>query len=144
MALSAQTILLVEDDPNDAAMTLRALSKQGITTPVVHAKDGQEALQILFGQGVQGEAQLPRVVLLDLKLPKLNGMEVLELIRTDERTRWLPVVILTSSDEEQDVQRGYRLGANSFVRKPVEYAQFIEVIGRLGHYWTVENRVGAL
>ncbi len=134
-------ILLVEDNPDDAALTMRALKSHNITNEVVVAYDGVQALDFLFGkEGSSGEAELPAVVLLDLKLPKLNGLEVLQRIRTDERTRLLPVVILTSSDEERDVIDGYRLGANSYVRKPVDFVEFTEAAKQLGLYWLLLNQ----
>jgi two-component system response regulator len=136
------TILLVEDNPDDEALTLRALSKNNIRNPVVVARDGVEALDWMFGTGVHAgrdTAELPSVVLLDLKLPKVDGLEVLRRIRADERTRLAPIVILTSSREEQDLVNGYRLGANSYIRKPVDFAQFIEAVKQLGLYWLVLN-----
>jgi two-component system response regulator len=137
-----RTILLVEDNPDDEALTLRALSKNNIRNPVVVARDGVEALDWMFGTGVHAGrdiAELPSVVLLDLKLPKVDGLEVLRRIRADERTRLAPIVILTSSREEQDLVNGYRLGANSYIRKPVDFAQFIEAVKQLGLYWLVLN-----
>ncbi len=134
-------ILLVEDNPDDAALTMRALKSHNITNEVVVARDGVEALDFLFGTaGSAGPAEPPAVVLLDLKLPRVNGLEVLQRIRTDERTRLLPVVILTSSDEERDVMEGYRLGANSYVRKPVDFLAFTEAAKQLGLYWLLLNR----
>jgi two-component system response regulator len=134
-------ILLVEDNPDDAALTKRALKSHNITNEVVVAQDGVEALDYLFGTGGKpGAAEPPAVVLLDLKLPKVNGMEVLQRIRADERTRFLPVVILTSSDEERDVVNGYSLGANSYVRKPVDFVAFTEAAKQLGLYWLLLNR----
>jgi two-component system response regulator len=134
-------ILLVEDNPDDAALTMRALKSHNITNEVVVARDGVEALDFLFGTaGGAGPAEPPAVVLLDLNLPRVNGLEVLQRIRTDERTRLLPVVILTSSDEERDVMEGYRLGANSYVRKPVDFVAFTEAAKQLGLYWLLLNR----
>ena len=134
-------ILLVEDNPDDVALTLRALKSHNITNDVVVAKDGVQALDYLFGaKGTPAAEELPAVVLLDLKLPKVNGLEVLQRIRADERTRLLPVVILTSSDEERDVISGYRLGANSYVRKPVDFVEFTEAARQLGLYWLLMNR----
>jgi two-component system response regulator len=134
-------ILLVEDNPDDAALTMRALKSHNITNEVVVARDGVEALAFLFGTaGSAGPAEPPAVVLLDLNLPRVNGLEVLQRIRTDERTRLLPVVILTSSDEERDVMEGYRLGANSYVRKPVDFVAFTEAAKQLGLYWLLLNR----
>lgn len=135
-------ILLVEDNPDDEALTLRALSKHNIVNSVVVARDGAEAVDFLFGTGTHaGRAtdELPQIVLLDLKLPKLDGFEVLRRIRGHERTRTLPVVILTSSKEERDVAQGYRDGCNSYVRKPVDFDEFIEAARQLGMYWLLLN-----
>jgi two-component system, response regulator len=135
-------ILLVEDNPDDEALTLRALHKNNITNRVVVARDGMEALDYLFGTGShagRSTSHMPEVILLDLKLPKLDGLEVLRRMRSDERTRLIPVVILTTSNEEQDRLRGYGLGANSFVRKPVAFDKFIEAVGQLGLYWLLLN-----
>jgi two-component system response regulator len=137
-------ILLVEDNPDDEALTLRALKKNNIKNEVVVARDGVEALDYLFGQGQfagRDTTIMPQVVLLDLKLPKLDGFDVLRRMRNDERTRLLPVVILTSSNEEQDRVNGYDLGANSYVRKPVEFGAFIEAVKQLGLYWLLLNQV---
>ena len=139
-----RTILLVEDNPRDEELTLRALNKANIINPVVVARDGVEALDYLFARGAhagRAPTALPQVVLLDLKLPKLDGLEVLRTLRLDERTKLLPVVILTSSVEEQDLVRGYSLGANSYVRKPVDFVQFSEAVRQLGLYWLVLNEV---
>jgi len=135
-------ILLVEDNPDDVTLTLRALKSHNITNDVIVAPDGAEALDILFGADGKSptEQELPAVVLLDLKLPKVNGMEVLQRIRADDRTRLLPVVILTSSDEERDVIEGYSLGANSYVRKPVDFVEFTQAAKQLGLYWLLMNR----
>ncbi len=134
-------ILLVEDNPDDVALTLRALKTHNITNDVVVARDGVEALDYLFGtKGQPAPSELPAVVLLDLNLPRVNGLEVLERIRAEERSRMLPVVILTSSDEERDVVKGYSLGANSYVRKPVDFVQFTEAARQLGLYWLLINR----
>jgi CheY-like chemotaxis protein len=136
-------ILLVEDNPDDEALTLRALKRANVTNPVVVARDGVEALDYLLGTGAHAGRDvtvLPRVVLLDLKLPRLDGLEVLRRIRQDARTRLLPVVILTSSSEEQDRVDGYKLGANSYVRKPVEFNQFAEAVRQLGLYWLLLNQ----
>jgi two-component system response regulator len=133
-------ILLVEDNPDDEALTRRALAKNNIQNDVLVAHDGAEALDCLFGTGSHaGRAVAPEVVLLDLKLPKIDGLEVLRRIRADERTRRLPVVILTSSREERDVVSGYDLGANSYIRKPVDFGQFVEAVRQLGLYWLVLN-----
>jgi len=135
-------ILLVEDNRDDEALTRRALKKNNIGNEVVVARDGAEALDFLFGMGPHAERDLsymPHLVLLDLKLPKVGGIEVLRRMRADERTRLLPVVILTSSKEQQDLVNGYGYGANSYIRKPVDFAQFVEAVRQLGLYWLVLN-----
>lgn len=135
-------ILLVEDNPDDEALTLRALKKNNIRNEVVVAHDGVEALDYLFGTGAHDGRDLrvmPQLVLLDLKLPRMDGLEVLQRMRADPRTRLLPVVILTSSREERDVLNGYSLGANSYVRKPVDFGQFTEAARQLGLYWLILN-----
>jgi two-component system response regulator len=140
--MSDKIILLVEDNPSDVGLTRRALSKSHVANELVVAEDGQEALDTLFGAGAHAGrdvTQLPALVLLDLKLPRVDGLEVLRWIRADERTRRLPVVILTSSQEEQDMAASYDLGVNSYIRKPVDFAQFAEAIRRLGLYWLVLN-----
>ncbi len=139
--MNAGKILLVEDNPDDVALTIRALKSHNITNDVVVAQDGVEALAYLLGPKGGGHVgELPAVVLLDLKLPKVNGLEVLQRIRADSRTRLLPVVILTSSAEERDVIDGYSLGANSYVRKPVDFIEFTEAARQLGLYWLLMNR----
>ena len=135
-------ILLVEDNPDDEALTLRALKKNNIRNEVVVARNGAEALDYLFGNGAHAGRDVsigPAVTLLDLKLPKVDGLEVLRRIRADDRTKLLAVVILTSSKEEQDLIQGYSLGANSYIRKPVDFTQFSEAIRQLGLYWLVLN-----
>jgi two-component system, response regulator len=135
-------ILLVEDNPDDEALTLRALQRNNITNKVVIAHDGVEALDYLFGHGAyegRDPCDLPQIVLLDLKLPRLDGFEVLKALRADPRTKLLPVVILTSSKEQQDLVQGYGLGANSYVRKPVDFDQFVQAVRQLGLYWLVLN-----
>ena len=140
--MAEKFILLVEDNPDDEALTLRALKKNKVANGVVVARDGAEAVDFLFGTGAHAGrniAELPQIVLLDLKLPKLDGFEVLRRIRTDDRTRLLPVVILTSSKEERDVVQSYRDGCNSYVRKPVNFDEFIEAARQLGLYWLLLN-----
>lgn len=140
--MAEKIILLVEDDPDDELLTLRALKQNRILNQVMVVRDGVEALDYLFGRGEYAERShcpLPQVVLLDLRLPKLDGLEVLRQLRADERTCLLPVVVLTSSDEERDIVDSYKLGANSYVRKPVDFAQFSEAVRQLGLYWLVLN-----
>lgn len=134
-------ILLVEDNPDDEALTLRAFGKNHISNRVIVARDGVEALDYLFATGShEGAAPpLPAVVLLDLKLPRIDGLEVLRRIRANARTALLPVVILTTSKEQQDILDGYSLGANSYIRKPVDFDKFIQAVGQLGLYWLVLN-----
>jgi len=137
-----RNILLVEDNPDDVALTLRALNKNNIANEVIVAKDGVEALDYLFGEGAYASRNatiVPAVILLDLKLPRIDGLEVLERLRKDERTKFAPVVVLTSSKEEQDLVRSYKLGANSYIRKPVDFIQFSEAVRQLGLYWLVLN-----
>jgi two-component system response regulator len=136
-------ILLVEDNPDDEILTLRALRRANVGNDIVVARDGVEALDYLFGTG--GHAgrdtrELPHVMLLDLKLPRIDGLEVLRRVRADDRTRVLPVVILTSSIEERDRIEGYRLGANSYVQKPVDFTEFVEAVRQLGLYWLLLNQ----
>src|SRR6266849_10511145 len=141
--MKVKSILLVEDNPDDEELTVRALKKNNVVNEVVVARDGVEALDYLFAQGPHAGRDLrfmPQVILLDLKLPKLDGLEVLRRLRADDRTRLLPVVILTSSDEERDIASGYGLGANSYVRKPVDFAAFSRAVNRLGLYWLVLNQ----
>lgn len=135
-------ILLVEDNPGDEELTIRSLRKNNIRNEVVVARDGAEALDYLFATGAhagRNTAELPTVVLLDIKLPKIDGLEVLRRLRADERTRLLPVVLLTSSKEDQDRLEGYVAGANSYVRKPVEFSEFAEAVRQLGLYWLILN-----
>ena len=139
-----KVILLVEDNPRDEALTLRALRKSNIVNEVIVARDGVEALDYFFGTGTHAGRDttvMPQLVLLDLKLPKVDGLEVLRKIRADESTKRLPVVVFTSSSEEEDMIKSYDLGANSYVRKPVEFDQFLEATRQLGMYWLVLNQV---
>ena len=139
--MKSRHILLVEDNPDDVELTMRAFHKNKIGNEVVVAKDGAEALAYLFGDGSRPPPEFqPELILLDLKLPKINGLEVLQRIRADVRTRLQPVVVLTNSDEEQDLVESYRLGANSYVRKPVAFAEFIEAVKHLGLYWLLLNQ----
>jgi len=140
--MKSKAILLVEDNPDDVALTQRAFRKNNILNEVVVAQDGVEALDYLFATGSYSGRDvsiMPAIILLDLKLPRVDGLEVLRRLRTDERTQLLPVVILTSSREEQDLINGYKLGANSYVRKPVDFNQFTEAVRQLGLYWLVLN-----
>ncbi|OEU67355.1 MAG: two-component system response regulator [Desulfobacterales bacterium PC51MH44] len=140
--MEEKIILLVEDNPDDELLAIRALKKNNIMNKVVIARDGVEALDYLFGTGAyegRDMSEMPQVILLDLKLPKINGLEVLKRLRNDERTKLLPVVVLTSSREERDLTECYRLGANSYICKPVDFTQFAEAIRQLGLYWLVLN-----
>jgi two-component system response regulator len=135
-------ILLVEDNPDDAALAMRALRSNRIANAVVHADDGEAARDYLFGladHAGRDVCDVPQLILLDLKLPKLDGMEVLRRVRADDRTRFVPVVVLTSSDEEEDMVRSYGLGANSFIRKPVDFDEFMDVIRQTSVYWLIVN-----
>jgi two-component system response regulator len=140
--MSEKTILVVEDNPDDEEFTLRALRRANVSNEIVVARDGSEALDFLFGEG--GHAgrdmdSMPAVILLDLKLPKISGLEVLVRVRADPRTRLIPVVVLTSSSEDEDMVRSYHSGANSYVRKPVEFASFANAVAKLGVYWMLLN-----
>ncbi len=137
--METSTILLVEDNPDDVALTLRALKKADIRHRVVVARDGVEALGLLFGKGNGLAPVRPDLVILDLKLPRVDGVEVLRRLRSDDRTVTLPVVVLTTSNETQDVKNCYRFGANSYIRKPVDFGQFSDVIRQVGHYWLQIN-----
>ena len=140
--MESATILLVEDNPDDQALTLRALRKNNLGNKVFVARDGAETLDFLFCTGAYADRDphdMPQIILLDLKLPKVDGLEVLRRIRADERTRLFPVVILTSSNEERDLIEGYKNGANSYIRKPVDFNQFADAIRQLGLYWLVLN-----
>jgi CheY-like chemotaxis protein len=144
MNADAGVILLVEDNPRDEELTLVALEDSRIANEVVVARDGVEALDYLFGTGAYAGRDMsdrPQVVLLDLKLPRVDGLEVLERMRSDQRTELVPVVILTSSDEESDLLRSYQLHVNSYIRKPVDFLQFNQVVAQLGLYWLVLNKV---
>ena len=137
-----RVIFLVEDNPDDVELTLRSLKKNNISNEVVIARDGVEALDYLFATGAYADRDtttMPAVILQDLKLPRVNGLEVLRRLRADERTKLLPVVIVTSSKEEKDMVDGYKLGANSYVRKPVDFVQFSEAVKQLGLYWLLLN-----
>ena len=140
--MNGKTILLIEDNPSDIGLTQRALAKGRILNELVVVSDGQEALDYLFGQGScasRDDAELPALTLLDMKLPKVSGLEVLRKIRADKCTRRMPVVILTSSRDEQDVGASYDLGVNSYIRKPVDFDQFVHAVAQLGLYWLVLN-----
>lgn len=140
--MTAKVILLIEDNPDDEALTIRALQRSNIANEVVVAHDGVEALDYLFGQGIHEGRDTdiqPTVILLDLKLPRLDGIEVLRQIRADARTRLIPVVVLTTSSEEQDVLNSYSLGCNSYIRKPVDFIQFADAVKHLGMYWLLLN-----
>ena len=142
--LNEVEILLVEDNPYDAELTLRALKNKGLANKVLTFSDGVETLDFLFGTGVYAGRNLalrPKVILLDLKLPRINGLEVLEKIRADERTKTIPVVILTSSQEELDIVRSYDLGVNSYMVKPVDFDKFFQAVEELGLYWLLLNKV---
>ncbi len=140
--MNERELLLVEDDAHDEALTLRALSKNGIRNRIVVIRDGVQALDYLFGQNAYATrdvSELPAVMLLDLKLPKIDGLEGLRRVRAYPRTRWLPIVILTSSNEDRHRAEGYSLGANSYVRKPVEFTEFASAVQQLGVYWLLLN-----
>jgi len=136
-------ILLVEDNPHDAELIIRALKKSNLANKVYHVKDGDEALDFLFAQGDYSNRKaenMPKVILLDLKMPKINGIEVLRVLKVDERTKKIPVIILTSSKEDPDIQQCYRLGVNSYVVKPVHFDSFLKTVADLGLYWVLINR----
>lgn len=139
---TAVDILLIEDNDSDAELCMRALRKHKLANNLVRAKDGAEALDLLFSTGpcADREPPTPRVILLDLRLPKVDGLEVLQRVKADERTRTLPIVVLTSSKEDRDIVEAYHLGVNSFISKPVEFDDFVDIVGRLGFYWLVVNR----
>jgi two-component system response regulator len=136
-------ILLVEDNINDAELTIRALKKNNLANQLVHVKDGEEALQYLFAEGKFTGRRIddePKVILLDLKMPKITGLEVLQRIKADERTKRIPVVVLTSSNQDPDIQTCYDLGVNSYVVKPVEFDAFVKAVSELGLYWMILNK----
>jgi len=140
-------ILLVEDNPNDVELALRALKKNNLANRLHIVKDGSEALDFIFGRGEHQHRKVengPRVILLDLKLPKVDGVEVLRAIRSDPRTRFIPVVVLTSSSEERDIVETYKLGVNSYIIKPVNFEKFIDVVRELGYYWLLLNHPPAV
>jgi two-component system, response regulator len=140
----SKVILLVEDNPDDVALTLRAFKRSHLMNPLVVARDGVEALDFVFARGAHADragASLPTLIILDLKLPRLDGLGVLKALRADPRTALLPAVILTSSKEEQDIVSGYKLGANSYVRKPVDFTEFVEAVKVLGIYWLALNQL---
>ncbi len=136
-------ILLVEDNPNDVELTLRALQKHRVANKVFVVSDGEEAVEYIFARGKYSDRNIhtfPRVILLDLKLPKINGLEILRMVREDERTALIPVVVLTSSQEDVDVFESYRLGVNSYIVKPVEFENFVRAVSELGLYWLILNK----
>jgi two-component system, response regulator len=140
---NAVEILLVEDNPNDAEMAMRALVKNNIANKVAHVTDGAEALDFLFARGAYSGRNIesgPKVVLLDLKLPKVDGLEVLKIVKSDPRTKIIPVIVLTSSNEESDIIESYQLGVNSYIVKPVDFDKFVEAIKGLGFYWLLLNK----
>jgi two-component system, response regulator len=137
--MSKPYILLVEDNADDIELTQRAFAKNHIANDVVVVRDGEQACRFLFEDGARGERALPQLILLDVNLPKVTGLEVLQRIRADERTRLLPTVILTSSKQEEDLIESYRLGVNSYVRKPVDFNEFVEAVRQVGLYWLVLN-----
>ncbi|MGD8592737.1 MAG: response regulator [Gammaproteobacteria bacterium] len=142
--MGERVILLVEDNPDDEALTLRALNKNNIANQVIVARDGAEALDYLFGTGVhkgRNVAHQPQLILLDLKLPKIDGLEVLKRLRSDQRTKHVPVVVLTSSMEQRDIVACYDDGANSYIRKPVDFEEFLKAVNQLGMYWLLMNVV---
>ncbi|MBV9575972.1 MAG: response regulator [Gammaproteobacteria bacterium] len=139
MEISSVEILLVEDNPEDAELTMRAFKKNNVTNNILHLKDGEEAINYLFPEN-QPTNHPPKVILLDLKLPKVDGIQILKRLKTNEQTKMIPVVILTSSQEEKDIVESYKLGVNSYVTKPVEFEKFIDAVARLGLYWLILNQ----
>jgi two-component system response regulator len=143
MTINEVEILLVEDNPNDVELTLRALKKRNLANKVHVVKDGAEALEFIFSTGAYAERDInhmPKVILLDLKLPKVDGLEVLRIVKSDERTKVIPVVVLTSSKEESDLVESYRLGANSYITKPVDFDKFAQIVSEMGLYWLLVNQ----
>ena len=135
-------ILLVEDNPSDAELTSRALKKKNLLDRLYHVKDGAEAINFIFGQGEfagEREVNIPKLILLDLKMPKVNGLEVLRKVREDDRTKIIPIVILTSSKESRDISEAYKLGANSFVEKPLEFDKYMSAVSAIAYYWMALN-----
>lgn len=140
--MTRKLVLLVEDNPDDEALTIRALRKANVANEIEVVRDGKEAVDFLFCEGqhaARDESSIPGLILLDLKLPKLSGFEVLQRLRADSRTKLIPVVILTSSSQDEDVVRSYQSGANSYVRKPVDFTEFVDAVARLGLYWMILN-----
>ena len=137
--MTKKTILLVEDNPDDVALTIRALKRNNLLNEVIVARDGAEAVELLFGDGATPPIAMPEIVLLDLNLPRISGLDVLRRIRSDARTKLLPVVVLTTSDEDRDKIESYSLGANSYIAKPVEFEQFSSAVKQLGIYWLAVN-----
>ena len=145
--MSDKIILLIEDNPDDEELTILALKESNILNEVIVARDGAEALEYLYGTGKyngRDPSRLPQIILLDLKLPKMGGLEVLQRLRSDPLTQLIPVVVLTSSSEEEDILTSYRLGANSYVRKPVEFHRFVDAVRQLGLYWLLINEVAPI
>lgn len=143
MTINEVEILLVEDNPNDVELTLRALKKRNLANKVHVVRDGAEALEFIFSTGTYAERDInhmPKVILLDLKLPKVDGLEVLRIVKSDERTKVIPVVVLTSSKEESDLVESYRLGANSYITKPVDFDKFAQTVSEMGLYWLLVNQ----
>jgi two-component system response regulator len=141
--MSEKMILLVEDNPDDEELTLRALRQAKVANDIFVARDGAEAVEFVFGEGRHAgrdTSKMPAVILLDLKLPKLSGLDVLQRLRADERTKLVPIVVLTSSSEDEDMLKSYRSGANSYVRKPVEFGAFVNAVSQLGVYWVLLNQ----
>ncbi len=143
MANDDVEILLIEDNPNDAELTTRALQKHKLTNRLIHISDGEEAEEFLFCKGKYNDRKMevqPKLILLDLKLPKLDGLEILRMIRNNNKTKFIPVVVLTSSNEEKDMVESYKLGVNSYIEKPVEFDKFIDAVSDVGYYWLLLNR----